>query len=304
VHGDRELVELDALAARQLSTVLGLLAVLEALQHLAVALGVAERVAARVDLGVEAVEAQLGILTLALEGLDPALVRREVGGGEARAGLGAAGLGGGGQGVAGGGEQRRTLHTLVQRSSELLLGLGLDVLAQLANALEAEGERLPHAPVVGPLAPRFSLMDACRTLPDWGRELLEHSRVGRLGLTDDDGAPRVLPVTYALVGDSVVSAVDDKPKRAPGAELARVRWLRARPQAALTVDHYDDDWSRLAWVQVLGRVEITEVDAESLAALRAKYAPYRERAPRGPLLVLRAQRALCWRATPADAAEE
>jgi PPOX class probable F420-dependent enzyme len=78
--------------------------------------------------------------------------------------------------------------------------------------------------------------------------LLARSRVGRLGLVDDDGAPRVLPVTYAIDGETLVTAVDQKPKRRRGDELARVRWLRARPTAALTVDHYDDDWSALAWV--------------------------------------------------------
>jgi len=139
-------------------------------------------------------------------------------------------------------------------------------------------------------------MDACRTLPSWARSLVEGSRVARLGLTDDDAAPRVLPVTYALAGDRVVSVVDDKPKRVRGEELARVRWLRARPRAALMVDRYDDDWSRLAWVQLLGRVEVSPVDGEALAALAAKYAPYRERAPRGPLLVLRVERALWWSA--------
>jgi len=140
-------------------------------------------------------------------------------------------------------------------------------------------------------------MDGCRTLPDWASALVAESRVARLGLVDDDGRPRVLPVTYAVVGSLVVSAVDDKPKRVAGDELARVRWLRARPAAALTVDRYDDDWSRLAWVQLVGRVEVCEVDAGSLAALRAKYAPYRERAPGGPLLVLHVERTLWWRAS-------
>jgi len=139
-------------------------------------------------------------------------------------------------------------------------------------------------------------MDGCRTLPDWARALVAESGVARLGLTDDDGRPRVLPVTYAVVGSRVVSAVDDKPKRRPGAELARVRWLRERPRAALTVDRYDDDWSRLAWVQLLGRVAVTDVDDASLAALAAKYSPYRERTPRGPLLVLHVERALWWSA--------
>ena len=64
----------------------------------------------------------------------------------------------------------------------------------------------------------------------------------------------VLPVTFAVEGDAVWSAIDEKPKRTP--EPARLRYLRRRPEAALLVDVYDDDWSRLAWVQLLGRVDV------------------------------------------------
>ncbi len=102
----------------------------------------------------------------------------------------------------------------------------------------------------------------------------------------------MLPVTFALAGGLLASAVDEKPKRAPEVELARVRWLRRRPAAALTVDHYDDDWSRLAWVQALGPVEVADVadHPQALAALQAKYVPYRDRVPPGPLLLLRPRR--------------
>jgi PPOX class probable F420-dependent enzyme len=122
--------------------------------------------------------------------------------------------------------------------------------------------------------------------------------VGHLGLLDGAGGPRVLPVTYAVWEGDAWSAVDDKPKAAPGQELARVRWLRLRPRAALTVDVYDDDWERLAWVQLLGEVDVLETaEPGALEALAAKYEAYRARAPRGPFLRLRPLRALCWRAT-------
>jgi hypothetical protein len=80
--------------------------------------------------------------------------------------------------------------------------------------------------------------------------------------------------------------------------VARVRFLRRRPEAALCVDRYEDDWSRLAWVQLLGRVEVIEPEEEGagLEALVAKYRPYRERRPPGPLLRLGVERALHWRA--------
>ena len=114
-------------------------------------------------------------------------------------------------------------------------------------------------------------------LPRWAGSLLAGSRVGRLGLLDGDGAPRVMPVTYAISGESLVTAVDQKPKRRTGEDLARVRWLLARPAAALTVDHYDDDWSALAWVQALGTVRVLDAASapDAMAALVRRYEPYR-----------------------------
>lgn len=135
-------------------------------------------------------------------------------------------------------------------------------------------------------------------LPGWARGLLESARIAHLGLLDDDGHPRVLPVVFALSGDTLVTAVDHKPKRRPGEELARVRWLRARPRAALTVDHYDEDWSRLGWVQALGPVRVMDAAnaREAIEALTERYPHYHGRAPAGPVLALAPDRLLWWRA--------
>jgi PPOX class probable F420-dependent enzyme len=137
---------------------------------------------------------------------------------------------------------------------------------------------------------------ALDTLPDWAAGLLGSERVARLAYLDEDDRPRVLPVTFAVSGGAVWSAIDEKPKRA--AEPARVRYLRRRPEAALVVDLYDDDWERLMWVQLLGRIEVVGVDAapDAIAALAVKYEPYAERTPPGPLLRLDVERALHWRA--------
>src|SRR3954453_21422666 len=64
--------------------------------------------------------------------------------------------------------------------------------------------------------------------PAWANEMLASARVARLGLLDTDDRPRVLPVTFALVGGAIYSAIDHKPKR-PGGEPARLRYLRRRP---------------------------------------------------------------------------
>jgi PPOX class probable F420-dependent enzyme len=130
----------------------------------------------------------------------------------------------------------------------------------------------------------------------WANELLESARVGRLGLLDDEGAPRVLPVTFAVAEGRIWSAIDRKPKRT--AEPARLRYLRRDPRAALTVDRYSDDWEELAWVQVLGTIQIVDLSkgAIGLAALREKYDQYREGPPPGPVLALQPERYVWWRA--------
>lgn len=109
----------------------------------------------------------------------------------------------------------------------------------------------------------------------------------------------MLPVTFAVIGGSVWSAVDQKPKRHGGEALARVRWLRARPASAITIDHYDDDWSRLAWVQLVGTTAVLDAAGhqEVLATLAKRYPQYHEDPPPGPLLCLTPERALCWSAS-------
>jgi PPOX class probable F420-dependent enzyme len=131
-------------------------------------------------------------------------------------------------------------------------------------------------------------------LPEWAATLLDEIPVAHLGLLDEDGHPRVQPVTFARLDDSIVTAIDDKPKRTVP---ARVERLRRHPRAALTVDRYDADWTRLAWVQILGDVTIEAIDAAALAALQHRYPVYRTTPPKGPLLKLRPIRVLCWRAS-------
>jgi PPOX class probable F420-dependent enzyme len=142
------------------------------------------------------------------------------------------------------------------------------------------------------------IMGSCASvakLPKWALELLDQARVGRLGLIDDEHHPRVLPVTFALAGGALVTAVDHKRKDVPPDRLARLRWLRARPRAALTVDHYEDDWSRLAWVQALGAVRILDDAPNAVAALTARYEQYRDHPPAGPVIELTPDRLVWWR---------
>jgi F420 biosynthesis protein FbiB-like protein len=57
--------------------------------------------------------------------------------------------------------------------------------------------------------------------------------------------------------------------------LRRVKNIQSRPDVALIVDYYDEDWSRLVWVLVRGQAELIEPGnsdhAAAVRALRAKY---------------------------------
>jgi len=139
-------------------------------------------------------------------------------------------------------------------------------------------------------------------LPAWAANLIGTARVARLGLLDEGGHPRVLPITFAFAHGRIWSAVDEKPKAEPGKDLARVRFLRRDPRAAITVDRYSDDWRRLAWVQLLGTARVVEAhDApDGLERLVAKYRQYAESPPPGPLIALEPERCLFWRASAGD----
>jgi PPOX class probable F420-dependent enzyme len=111
-------------------------------------------------------------------------------------------------------------------------------------------------------------------LTDQQRGFLDAQRVARLATADAAGRPHVVPICYLLRGDSVYFTIDEKPKRKPGARLKRLANLRENPRAALVVDRYDEDWSRLGWVMVQGRAEVLERGPEhdlAQAGLRARY---------------------------------
>ena len=109
------------------------------------------------------------------------------------------------------------------------------------------------------------------------RRFLETHRVGHLATAGADGAPHVVPVCYALDDAALYFIADEKPKRRAPRELQRLKNLLENARAALVVDDYDEDWSRLAWVLVRGTAFFPTAPAAHDAALRllrARYAQY------------------------------
>ena len=134
-------------------------------------------------------------------------------------------------------------------------------------------------------------------LTDAQYRFLETSRVGRLATADAKGVPHLVPVCYAVMGDSAYITVDEKPKRTD-IPLKRIRNILENPAVALTVDRWDEDWSRLAWVMLRGQAEVLEAGEEHDLAqvrLRERYPQYRSMDIAGlPVIAIRISRVLGW----------
>ena len=118
-------------------------------------------------------------------------------------------------------------------------------------------------------------------------ERLTAARVARLATTDRDGRPHLVPIVFAVEGDTLYSAVDRKPKRST--KLRRIENARARPDVTVLVDHYDEDWGRLWWIRLRGRARVLDEGEErehALTLLQEKYPQYRVEPPDGPVLAV------------------
>jgi PPOX class probable F420-dependent enzyme len=96
-----------------------------------------------------------------------------------------------------------------------------------------------------------------------------------------------VPVVFAATDDTIVTAVDAKPKRS--ARLQRLVNVESEPRCSLLVDHYTDDWSELWWVRLDGHGRIVEAGPErdrALELLCAKYRQYARQPPPGVVLAL------------------
>ena len=72
-------------------------------------------------------------------------------------------------------------------------------------------------------------------LTDAPRAFCERCRVARLATADARGVPHLVPVCYAIIGDSLYVTIDEKPKRTD-IPLKRIRNISENPQVAVTID--------------------------------------------------------------------
>ena len=106
-------------------------------------------------------------------------------------------------------------------------------------------------------------------------------------------------VTFAVDGDMIYTAVDQKPKS--GTMLKRLRNVGENPMVTMLADHYSDDWETLWWVRADGRATILADQRQMAAPLRLlanRYRQYRQAPPTGPVLAVTVERWSGWTGAP------
>jgi PPOX class probable F420-dependent enzyme len=105
-----------------------------------------------------------------------------------------------------------------------------------------------------------------------------------------------VPITFALVEDEIVTAVDRKPKRSR--RLQRLANIAANPWVSVLADAYAEDWSRLWWVRIDGPARVLESGVaydRALGALLRRYPQYRSAGCRSSWTSAEANRRRTWR---------
>jgi PPOX class probable F420-dependent enzyme len=144
------------------------------------------------------------------------------------------------------------------------------------------------------------------------RALLVTERRATLATIAPDGQPRLVPCCFAMGiedGSIVIDTpIDAKPKTSTDPmRLARVRDIRRDPRVTLLLDHWDEEWTRLAWLRVEATARLLlpwaprDADAHrsALTALRGRYPQYREQRLEGlPVIRMTPTHISGWTADP------
>jgi PPOX class probable F420-dependent enzyme len=124
---------------------------------------------------------------------------------------------------------------------------------------------------------------------------LSSATVAHLATVSSEGRPHVVPIVFAVEGETLYFAVDAKPKKT--IDLQRLKNIAANPEISVLVDHYEDDWSKLWWVRVDGTARVV-VDIEkadhAIDLLANKYEQHARARPDGPVVAIHIDRVTGW----------
>jgi PPOX class probable F420-dependent enzyme len=136
--------------------------------------------------------------------------------------------------------------------------------------------------------------------PAEARARFAASRVARLATADAAGNPHLVPIAFAVEGDTIYSAVDAKPKRTKA--LRRLANVRENPAVSLLVDHWDeDDWAALWWARADGHGRVLDpADRDAGRAVELLRERYPRQRATGEVLAVAVKRWSGWAAAETD----
>jgi len=128
---------------------------------------------------------------------------------------------------------------------------------------------------------------------------LHTSDVGHLATVHPDGTPHLVPITYGVANNHIVTMVDHKPKTTT--RLQRLANVESSGTASFLVDNYSPEWDELWWVRIDGAAEVHRngvIWEKAASVLIEKYSQYREQPPSGPAISISIDEVTYWSSTP------
>lgn len=94
-------------------------------------------------------------------------------------------------------------------------------------------------------------------------ELITTARVGHLATAASNLQPYLTPVVFIALQNSILIPLDDKPKIIDVNRLRRVRNIEENPKVSFLVDHYDEDWTYLWFVMIIGNAKLIQLNRKT-----------------------------------------
>lgn len=95
------------------------------------------------------------------------------------------------------------------------------------------------------------------------QKIINRARVARLSTIDyQKQIPHIVPVVFVFDGDHYFIPLDDKRKKESVEKLKRVKNIQHCPNAALLIDEYNEDWSKLVFVMIQGKAYLIREEGD------------------------------------------
>ena len=94
-------------------------------------------------------------------------------------------------------------------------------------------------------------------------KLITSARIGHLSTASSTLQPYVTPVVFIVQKNNIFVPLDNKPKTKNVKQLKRVKNIEENPKVSFLVDHYEEDWTNLWFVMIIGNAMLVEMNGKT-----------------------------------------